>query len=108
MFNNQAFCYWLQGYFEIAEHPILTKEHIKKIKDCLTKIEEPLGVYTSWLNDVLNAIEANHYHQPIIQYFSPMIQDELNQIFAHVIDNSYETHYSNESLQAIHDGRGIA
>ncbi len=34
----ENFCYWLQGYFEIAQPQTLSSEHIQQIKDHLTQV----------------------------------------------------------------------
>lgn len=101
---NKEFCYWLQGYFEIAEVPTLNRERITLIEQQLSRISEPLGPYTQWLQDVLHAIQKNNYHQPIIDMFAGTIPDELNKIFLHDIDNSYATQHSPYELHQIHIG----
>jgi hypothetical protein len=106
-FTNQQFCYWLQGYFEITPNPTLTKNQIQQIEKKLTSITEPLGIYTEWLYKIIQAIAANEYHDRFIQLFYPSIRRELNGIFAHVIDNSYDTKHSSDYLQAVHDGERL-
>lgn len=102
-FNNQAFCYWLQGYFEIAKSPHLTEPRFKKIAEKLDKIEY-LGPYTSWLKQVITILENNAYAENLLSYFTPLLIKELNHIFQHDIDPSYETDHSAEYLSKIHHG----
>ena len=101
---NKEFCYWLQGYFEIAEQPRLCEASIKIIQNKILCIDEPLGVYTRWLSGVLEAIETNNYHQPVIDIFTNHISQELNKIFIHDIDNSYATEHSSFYLHQLHAG----
>lgn len=102
--TNQDFCYWLQGYFEISRQAMLTKEQILVINDALKKITEPLGDFTQWLNDLLSYFETQSYNQALLAYFLPVISGQLNLIFYHVIDHSYDTDLSHEEGKKIHDG----
>ncbi|MDI1351432.1 MAG: hypothetical protein PSV35_01480 [bacterium] len=102
--TNQLFCYWLQGYFEIGINVTLHKEVVILIKKQLDVMEEPLGQFPSWLNDVCVYIEKLNYREELCVHFSPLIQRSLNSVFYHVIDNSYTTEQSKEELQLIHDG----
>ena len=102
--TNQEFCYWLQGYFEISKKIVLTKEKILKIKEKLDIINEPLGEFTTWLLDVLLFLAEEDYRQGLVDYFLHIIRNQLNLIFYHVIDNSYETDISLETSINIHDG----
>ena len=57
MLTNQTFCYWLQGYFEIAgDVAYLDGNKIEKIYVMLGRISEPLGGYTTWLKKTLDAL----------------------------------------------------
>ena len=104
MLTNKSFCYWLQGYFEITTSPRLSIARIKQIENQLASIDEPLGLYTSWLKQTLQAVRQCDYRDSIIQLFQPKIINELNLIFQHDIDNSYDTKLPQEYLQRIHDG----
>lgn len=104
IFTNQDFCYWLQGYFEITVKPVLNQYRIQQISEKLDIITEPLGDYTHWLFCVLSYIEDNDYDSLIIQQYQPHIMENLNLIFLHVIDNSYDTDKDNEYLLDVHDG----
>lgn len=105
MLSNQLFCYWLQGYFEISPNATLDAERVKLIQHMLQQITEIHGTFTAWLNNTLLAIEANDYPQILIEKFTPIIQEELNNIFIHVIDQSYCTEKSLDHLKRIHDGK---
>jgi hypothetical protein len=102
--TNQAFCYWLQGYFEISQQVFLTKEKIDLINQQLLQISEPLGNYTQWLKELFVYLETQNHQPPLLDYFLPDIRDQLNLIFYHVIDNSYETGMNRMELKQIHDG----
>lgn len=102
--TNQDFCYWLQGYFEISRATKLTKAMILSIDGSLRKINEPLGDFTQWLSDITTYFASLKYNQEILSYFTPEISGRLNDVFYHVIDNSYDTNLSAESAKKIHDG----
>jgi hypothetical protein len=102
--TNQQFCYWLQGFFEIALDNRLHAEQIKLIEFNLNKINEPLGFFTQWLNELCIYFSNLDYKQETIDYFTLHIQNNLNSIFLHVIDQNYATHYSADELKKIHDG----
>ena len=102
--TNQCFCYWLQGYFEISRQATLTKEKILIINETLKKVTEPLGDFNQWLNKLLMYFETQSYNQALLTYFLPVISRQLNLIFYHVIDNSYDTDLSHEEGKKIHDG----
>ena len=102
--NNQHFCYWLQGYFEIAQHPTLSKEKLKIIEQHIMDIKAPLGNYTKWLQEVIDVIKVCNYRKSIINFFEPLIKEELNKIFFHVIDNSYHPKHAKDKLLRIHHG----
>lgn len=104
MLSNKTFCYWLQGYFEISSDATLNRSKIKLINMKLGSIGEPLGIYTTWLRDVINSIKKNNYQQSIIDLFTDHIQHELNQIFIHEIDDSYDTEHSDFYLHQVHTG----
>lgn len=98
------FCYWLQGYFEISEHPELNRERIELIKSTLQTVTEDYGDFTSWLSKTINALEQNNYQEFLVKRFSKIIREELYNIFVHVIDDSYDTDKSKEYLISVHDG----
>jgi hypothetical protein len=103
--TNIAFCYWLQGFFEISQQPRLTKEKVELIQKALKNIQEPLGEYTQWLLEVTELFATQQYRQPLLDYFMQEIADRLNWLFHHVIDESYDTELSRDAAKAIHDGR---
>jgi len=102
--TNQLFCYWLQGYFEIGIEVSLNKYVVQQIQKQLSVIQEPLGTFTQWLRDVCDYIESKQYHETLCTHFSPLVEKNLNSIFFHVIDNTYNTEKTREELQRIHDG----
>lgn len=102
--TNQLFCYWLQGYFEISHDVILTKEKIQLIKQTLESITEPLGQFTQWLSDLIVYLEKNIENTALISYFLSEMKDQLNLVFYHVVDNSYDTTLTHEESKNIHDG----
>lgn len=102
--TNQDFCYWLQGYFEIDQKPDLTKDKILAIQAALMLITEPLGHFTQWLSALIAHVASLHYKKELLAYFLPDIINELNGIFVHVIDSSYNLNISMEEAKAIHDG----
>ena len=103
--TNAEFCYWLQGFFEISRQVQLDKHKIILIEQVFKKINEPLGVFTQWFAEVLVFLKKQNYQEASIHYFLPEIQKNLNSIFEHVIDNSYDTDLSPEYLKKIHDGK---
>ncbi len=102
--TNQTFCYWLQGYFEICQAPRLNPQRLMKIGQQLDNISGPLGLYTGWLKQITDTLRDNDYCPQMTDYFTPMIISELNHIFQHDIDNSYDTQHSAEYLLKIHRG----
>lgn len=104
MSTNKLFCYWLQGYFEISQNTQLTAEKLTRIREKLAQVAEPLGPFTQWLDQLLDYFAGLNNTQSVVDYFTPHIFNSLNAVFAHVIDNSYDTEYSSEELQQIHDG----
>lgn len=103
--TNQEFCYWLQGYFEIAKQATLTKSQICSIADMLRKVDSPLEDFTKWLFDVIDLCALEKYRQKLLDYFLPLIMNQLNSVFFHVIDHSYDTTtISLEKSKDIHDG----
>lgn len=105
--NNQSFCYWLQGYFEIVREPHLSKENLLTIRELLNNIREPLGVFNQWLVEVINFLERQDYNQEMLDIFILEIKKRLNLVFYHVIDQSYERNISLEQLVKIHSGELI-
>lgn len=102
--TNQDFCYWLQGYFEISREPDLTKNKMLIIQAALSSITEPLGYFTQWLSGVISYLASLNYKEELLIYFLPDIIAELNAIFVHVIDTSYDMNISLEEAKRIHDG----
>jgi hypothetical protein len=57
----------------------------------LNCINEPLGPFSIWLSKLIQYFASQNYKPSLLAYFIPQIQRNLNSIFLHVIDNSYET-----------------
>lgn len=70
----------------------------------LEKIEKPLGLYTQWLFNLTQYFAGIEYRQTMLDYFLPIIQTNLNQVFLHVIDDSYDTTMTHEERLNIHNG----
>ena len=104
IFTNPEFCYWLQGYFEISEQLQLDARKIARIQAKLQGMNQEFGPFTKWLSMVLNHINFNDDDPELIARFTPVIQKQLNLIFLHVIDPSYNSDKSSEELKKIHDG----
>lgn len=103
-FTNQTFCYWLQGYFEVSGKADLDAVRIKIIADALSNISEEKGDFTAWLAQICETVMITN-NQELINRFAPLIQSELNQIFLHVIDQSYDTDKTLEYLLDVHQGK---
>lgn len=102
--TNFQFCYWLQGYFEISKTKTLDKNKILLIAKWQQKISEPFGIFTEWLQEVLQFLKKQNYRKEWLDLYLPAIENNLNSIFFHEIDNSYTTTLSHEELLRIHNG----
>jgi hypothetical protein len=102
--KNREFQYWLQGYFEIEPQSILTEQQLILIEEQLHNISENWDDFNSWINQALHFIKHNQYDSAFVAAYTVAIQKELNSLFEHVIDDSYETPHSKAYLKAIHDG----
>jgi hypothetical protein len=102
--TNSEFCYWLQGYFEISEQSYLDKTKIISIDKKIRCITHEFGPFTKWLSMVMNNIIYHNFDAELIARFTPIIQKQLNLIFLHVIDPSYNSDKSPDELKKIHDG----
>ena len=102
--TNKLFCYWLQGYFEIGSNITIDRSIVELINKQLDLIEEPLGEFTAWLQKVCTFIRKLHYRDEVCAHFAPIIELSLNSVFFHVIDNSYDTDLSRETILRIHGG----
>ncbi|MHB1948994.1 MAG: hypothetical protein ACYCQI_12880 [Gammaproteobacteria bacterium] len=103
-FTNQDFCYWLQGYFEINSHADFDQSTLHQIAEKLLEITQPWGELTRWLNESIHFLRIGQYNREAIIAFSSVLQDRLNEVFEHVIDNSYDTPHSKTFLKAVHEG----
>lgn len=105
--TNILFCYWLQGYFEIAINPELT-EHIMILMDeKISSIKEPLTPGIQWLRNVYLYVKRLGYKQETLDYFQPLIQQLLNSVFFHYFENHLARDYSLEELEQIHTGERV-
>lgn len=103
-FTNQDFCYWLQGYFEINGQADFDESALLLIAEKLLAITQPWGDLTRWLNGALHFLRVGQYDREAILSFSTELQNQLNAVFEHVIDNSYATSHSKTYLKAVHEG----
>lgn len=103
-FTNQDFCYWLQGYFEINAQANFDQLTLQQLAAKLLEITEPWGELTRWLNQSLHFIRIGGYNPETITTFTPILRNRLNEVFEHVIDNSYVTDHSATYLKAVHEG----
>lgn len=103
--TNKEFCFWLQGYFEISTSGKLDKSRLLLIEVLLNNIKEPLGIFPQWLKEVLRSMKLNDYHPPLVEVLTKKIRSELNNIFLHVIDPSYESTLTQKELAQIHYGK---
>lgn len=83
--RNVEFCYWLQGYFEIASKTSLNPQKIAIIGGFLRKIQEPLGIFTQWLSGVLKYLAEQDNNQDLLNFFEDEIKHELNELFHHAV-----------------------
>lgn len=102
--TNAEFCYWLQGYFEISKECSLDRKKILAMEVMFKQIQEPLGSFTQWFSDLLLFFQDREYRQETLDFFTPIIQQNLSSIFHHVIDNSYTEGAPPAEWQDIHDG----
>ena len=102
--KNISFCYWLQGYLEITRDPIIEIRLIQLIQQQLKNISEFLWKEIIWLQDVCNYIVKLNYKPETLNHFSPLIQQRLNAIFYHYIDNNKDLDYTIEELDLMHNG----
>lgn len=56
--NPQNFCFWLQGFMEIANPKELTSEQVQMIKNHLNLVKAPPSPYSDALN-YANTININ-------------------------------------------------
>lgn len=104
LFRNVDFCYWLQGYFEIGNALVLDERQLDLIRQQLMKITEPWGEFTRWVNQTIHLVTAAGCRQESLVQFAEHLRLELNDLFEHVIDNSYETLHSKSFLKSVHEG----
>lgn len=102
--NNQTFCYWLQGYFEIAQSIQLTEREISIIEEMLAKITESLEDFTAWLRDLCLYFRKVEFNEKILAFFCVEIQMRLNAVFYHVIDPTYDAIIDRTLALQIHHG----
>jgi hypothetical protein len=103
LMEAQSFCYWLQGFFEISINPRFGLKEIKEIQRYLNQVSESFP-FIVWLKEAINVMEVNEYHPPVIAFYKKAITEELNSLFLHVIDPSYDTSYTPDELWTIHQG----
>lgn len=90
------FCYWLQGYFEIADSSELNSRQIEIISNHLKMvfIYENLEVHTKtlefcfWMQGILQAIAITKASKEPSAYV-PQIKAKIAEIFIHEIDPTF-------------------
>ena len=92
--ETAAFCYWLQGAIEIGEMTNFTAEHAAKVFCALKRIKHHT-VFT------LQSLILIQTLPPEVAFFH--INNELQQIFIHVIDTVYEG--NQEFFSDVHQGK---
>ena len=102
--NEIQFCYWLQGYFEIAPNPQLTEGKFNIIKYYLYTITEERLPFIAWLKAVCSYLEITNNQAVTLADFVPAIQASLNAVFYHVIDSSYTSISREDRLHIHHEG----
>ena len=94
--ESVAFCYWLQGAIEIGEITTFTTEQAEKISQLLAKKAiKDHNVFTLQTLLLLRSLP------PEIAFVH--IHRELQQIFIHDIDNSYEG--DQDFFHLVHQGK---
>ncbi len=102
--NINQFCYWLQGYFEIACNPYLDVEKLLIIKDQLSRIKGEKNEFIAWLERVCDYIEKTSNVSVTLDEFFPVIKSSLSSVFYHAIDDSYEGVSRQERHQVHEEG----
>jgi len=94
-----AFCYWLQGYLELSEHPLtpLTGEQLYLLQEHLRLVEQPNLPFLFWLQGALEAAACD----PAATVSLDKIQGRLAATFRNHIDPSYPREIQ-EKLYALH------
>jgi len=102
--TNILFCYWLQGYYEIASAPTLELFHVRLIEKNLATITEPLWPEVQWLKNTCAYCAKLDYKQETLNFILPLLQQCLNASFYHYIDNDKNVDYSIAELDQLHNG----
>jgi hypothetical protein len=98
------FCYWLQGYFEMADTdpPRMGARQVKIIKEHMAlvhRVDPEHGcLFVSWLGMFLDSVDDG-----LGTADTARVRKHLASQFKHEIDPSYGGDQA--ALQAIHDGR---
>lgn len=87
--KSTEFAYWLQGWFEIGEGPLVMssrqKQIIRKHLDMVLKHDSSISPFCAWVDGVLTALGENDLDAEMLA----KVQERLNNQFLHVIDKSY-------------------
>ncbi|MDP1603399.1 MAG: hypothetical protein Q8M03_09060 [Legionella sp.] len=103
--TNILFCYWLQGYFEIAVHSPLNGFIVLSIERKIATIEEPLAPGIQWMQKICSYLRRMDFKQETLDYFKPLMEQYLNAMFYHYLENTLLKVYTLDELEQIHAGR---
>lgn len=103
------FCYWLQGYFELADlngHSFVNGKMLQCIQKHLDMVKRYQGntsSFTSWVQGFVDAISIED-DERLSFGLTEKLKGELENMFLHEIDNSYDDkeHKMITSLNQIH------
>ena len=105
------FCYWLQGYFEIAksrgEEIKLTEAGLECINRHLGLVrihEGHLGSFTAWLQGVIDAGAGMNDNGEVSADVIDKITTQLGSMFKHEIDPSYPSNQQSQLSQTHNPG----
>jgi hypothetical protein len=104
--NMVEFCYWLQGYFELARDSRLTRNKLSVIKRYLDQLTGEKIEFIKWLENVCKYVEITNNEAIPIEHFSDTIQFNLSLVFHHVVDDSYEGITREERHRVHEEGLG--
>jgi hypothetical protein len=103
--TNILFCYWLQGYFEIAAHAPLDESIVRAIERKIAAIEETLTPGMLWMQKVCSYLRHIGFKADTLEYFRPLMEQYLNSMFYHYLENTLMKIYTLDELEQIHAGR---
>lgn len=110
--REKDFCYWLQGYFELADlngYGFINGKMIACIQkhlDLVKKYERDAPPFTSWVQGFVDAVDIGD-DENLPATLTEKLKGELENMFAHEIDGSYESGDTEmvPGLNSIHGGK---